>query len=66
MREDYPAYLCPGPSPDGAPVWECHGAACPFRHNPEICRPAIEERGYTLSFTDRARMAAAKAEDSEE
>ena len=46
MREDYPEYLCPGPAPDGSPVWECHGAACPFHHDPEICRPEVEKRGY--------------------
>lgn len=50
-----PDYLCPGPAEDGSPVWECHGAACPFHHDPDICRPEVERRGYTLSMTDKHR-----------
>lgn len=63
MRENYPEYLCPGPAPDGSPVWECHGADCPFHHDPEICRPEVEKRGYTLSYTDRHRARVAALTD---
>lgn len=46
--------LCPGPGDrpsDG--VWYCDGDYCPYYCDQANCRPAVEARGYTLTYTEK-------------
>ena len=46
--------LCPGPGNDTAgKYWYCDGIYCPIHCDPDVCRPAVEARGYTLCYTEK-------------